>query len=1105
MKRIISLGLMALMLAVLCLGAIAQEDVLIQIDRLEKALDNQIPDWRINHGLTKGDRAPGLSDTGWTPLTPRATIREQKFWIGRSFSIPGVFAGMELENSPIHLECTFRGVGKVSGFFYQNGTQKESFLLEFGNQAREIQHTFSLTDKASPGEIVEVAFRFENMGRYPVIPQPSAEPGAYLRIATASLHMDKAHESWLQLSRFLLDVKIGAILLDFMPTTTPPSDRARPLSPQYLKNIESESYQKTRADFQRALMNFDPELISRHAPEKLEKSLERFYRDTAAAADYAREFGIHIAGNAHIDLAWLWRWRETVEVARATFSTIMDNMEEYPDIVYIQSQAQAYEWMEQYYPEVFSRIQDKVKTGRWEIIGGMWAEPDCNLIDGESFIRQILYGKRYFKEKFDVDVKIGWNPDSFGYNWNMPQFFLKSGINSFVTQKISWNDTTVFPHYLFWWEAPDGSRILTYFPPSGYVGQLEAERTAAALKLYEKNTGRKDTFILYGLGDHGGGPNRAMLDRARDYSRQRIFPPLRHSRFSGFIDRLRESDLSGLPVWKDELYLEYHRGTYTTQAETKRFNRKSEVLLSDAEKISTLASLFGRPVEQNSLLSAWKKVLMNQFHDILPGSSINPVYKDARESYLEAHEEAGRELDRSLEHLASRIDTNGSPEGSPLMVFNTLAWERDEKALVSLPESFDGDVRVFDDMGNEIPAQILPEAGRTLCFVARRIPALGYRIYFILPGKSTASNGELSVDATHLENRFFRIELDPESGNISRITDKIAQKEIIPAGAQANQLQLLENIPDEYDAWNIQYTGREWRLDSQEGIEVGRRGPAAASLKVKKSYLGLSKSRREPTSDFPSSFFTQEIILYEDFPRIDIEMHADWWEDHVQLKVAFPMTVQAPTATFEIPFASAERPTTRRSPWEKARFEVPAIRWADLSDDSYGISLLNESKYGYDVKDNVMRLTLLHSPLSPDPMADRGKHGFAYALYPHQGDWRSAHTVREGYAFNTPLRARFLPRQTGSLPGSLSFFGGTPPNIIPAHIKKTEDRNSVVVRLYESEGTPTTAQLRVFRKPKQAYELDLMENRLRTLSMEGNELNLKFGQSEIKTIELVFD
>ena len=782
----------------------------------------------------------------------------------------------------------------------------------------------------------------------------------------------------------------------------------------------------------------------------------------------------------------------------------MDNMEEYPDIVYIQSQAQAYEWMEEHYPEVFSRIREKVKSGRWEVVGGMWAEPDCNLIDGESFIRQILYGKRYFKEKFDVDVKIGWNPDSFGYNANMPQFFLKSGIDSFVTQKISWNDTTVFPHYLFWWEAPDGSRILTYFPPSGYVGQLRAERTAAALKLYEKNTGRKDAFILYGLGDHGGGPNRAMLDRAREYSRQRIFPPLIHSRFSAFIDRLRASDLSGLPVWKEELYLEYHRGTYTTQAETKRFNRKSEVLLSDAEKISALASLFGRPVEQDALLSAWKKVMMNQFHDILPGSSINPVYKDAREAYLEAQREAGRERDQSLRYLASRIDTSGSPEGMPLLVFNTLAWKRDGKVTVSMPPSIKGEISVYDDGGNEIPAQILPGEGRTLCFIARNLPALGYSVYSVAPQKPSLSDGELSVDSTHLENRFFRIEIDPKTGNISRITDKIAQKEIIPSGSQANQLQLLENIPDQYDAWNIQYTGREWRLDSHDGIKIGQRGPVSVSLKVKKSFLGLSKSRREPTSEFPSSFFSQEIILYEDVPRIDIEMHADWWEDQVQLKVAFPLTVRAPSASFEIPFAVVERPTTRRTPWEKARFEVPAIRWADLSGGSYGISLLNESKYGYDVENNVMRLTLLHSPLSPDPMADRGRHRFTYALFPHQGDWRSARTVREGYAFNTPLKAMFLPRQTGDLPGTQSFLGGTAPGIIPAQIKKAEDRDSLIVRLYESEGNPTGTRLRIFRKPQQAYEVDLMENRLRPLPMEGDELILKFGRSEIKTIELVF-
>jgi alpha-mannosidase len=735
----------------------------------------------------------------------------------------------------------------------------------------------------------------------------------------------------------------------------------------------------------------------------------------------------------------------------------------------------------------------------------MWAEPDCNLIDGESFIRQILYGKKYFKNKFGVDVKLGWNPDSFGYNWNMPQFFKKSGIEAFVTQKISWNDTTVFPYFLFWWEAPDGSRVLSYFPPTGYAGRFGAEEIVSGLKQFERNTGLREVLILYGLGNHGGGPNREMLNRARNYEKQDIFPRIKHSKASYFLNQIKKSHLKSLPVWKDELYLEYHRGTYTTQAETKKFNRKSEVLLSNAEKASALAFLLGRDYGQQFLNQAWEKVMMNQFHDILPGSSINPVYRDAREYYLEARHLAQKELMESLKSIASKIETSSGEEGTPLLVFNSLSWDRDGVVKVKLPSQFQGEAKVISDSGEEISSQILDsEEGKMLCFIARRVPSLGYRIYRVQEGSGKAYSSDLTVGEATLENRYFRIALHPQSGNIISIFDNLEKREVLAPSAQGNELQLLEDIPEQWDAWNIKYTGRNWRLDKAESIKIQEKGPVMAAIQVEKSYLGLSKSRRAPTPDFPSSFFSQKIILYEDIPRIDIEMKADWWEDHVLLKVAFPVDVNNNKATYEIPFAFVERPTARNTDWEKARFEVPAIRWADLSDGKYGVSLLNESKYGHDTKDNVLRLTLLRSPSWPDPMADRGKHEFSYALYPHKGDWREADTVLQGYDFNYPLLAIFIDSHQGELASSHSFFRASPSNIILVTIKKAEDRESLVLRLYESEGEATEAVVEFFRKPKKVYELDLMENRLSSVPFEEKTLALKFGKSEIKTLELVY-
>lgn len=1083
----------------------SQKDVQGRIKGIEALINDEVSPWKVSRAEARDVEKVELDDSGWESVKTGASFLDKTVWLRRWLEVPEGFAGVTTKGSKVDILFEFSGIGKSKGQFYVNGELKESFELEFGNQEKELKKEFLLASGANPGEKMLLALRLDNLGKIPLLERKTAEPGTYFQMKHARLRIEACVEAHRLLSQFLLDLKTGAILLDFLPPRSLPPRLVRSVSETYRKFSASKEFQDLRAKFEKSLFAFDIDALAKGNFSNVKSSLDRFYRETRPISDFAKSYTIFNAGNSHIDLAWLWRWRETVEVTRQTFSTIIDNMEEYPEIIYVQSQAQAYKWMEEFYPEVFERVKKKVKEGRWEIVGGMWVEPDCNLIDGESFIRQLLYGKRYFIEKFGVDVKLGWNPDSFGYNWNLPQFLKKSGFNAFVTQKISWNDTNVFPYFLFWWEAPDGSKILTYFPPTGYVGSFEAGEIVDGLRQYEKNTGLKNVLILYGLGNHGGGPNREMLNRARGYEKQGIFPEIKHTMASQYLSQLKKNELKSLPVWKDELYLEYHRGTYTTQAETKRFNRKSEVLLSNTEKVSSIASLFGKDYDQPSLKKAWEKVLLNQFHDILPGSSINPVYKDAKEGYLEAHQLAGKELASGLEHLASKIDTARGEKGTPLVVFNSLSWNRDGLVKIELPPEFQGEATVISDSGEEIASQLLSsKEGNILCFVAKGVPAFGYKVFKVRKGKAMPSSGSLTVEETALNNRYFRITLHPQNGNIISIFDNQEKREVLAPSAQGNLLQLFEDIPDYWDAWDIKYTGRSWQLDKADRMTIAEKGPVLAAIKVEKSHLGLSKSRYDPTPDFPSSFFSQNIILYEDLPRIDIEMEADWWEEHVLLKVAFPLDVKNEKATYEIPFASIDRPTTRSTDWEKARYEVSAIRWADLSDGKYGVSLLNESKYGHDVEGNVMRLTLLRSPLWPDPVADRGKHRFSYALYPHKGDWREADTVLKGYEFNYPLLALFTDSHSGELEPSLSFFRATPTNIILVTAKKAEDRDSLILRLYESEGTESEATLEFFRKPKKVYELDLMENRLRGLPFEESSLLMKFTKYEIKTLELVY-
>lgn len=1084
---------------------LSQQETQTRIQEIEALLDNTISLWKIEKGDVVGGEKITVDDAQWQSIRTGFPVQNKIFWLRHQFQVPEVFAGVKTEGSKISLSFKFQGLGVIEGQFFCNGQLKESFKLKFGNRIGNIKKGFLLTSKTKPGESILLAFRFDNLGRLPLIERKVSEPGTFLNLQEARFQIKEAQKAHKWLSRFLLDLKIGAILLDLSPSRAQVLKGERPLSEGYKRLSSSKEFQSIKRKFKKAVLSFDLDALSQGNLSKVKASLLKFYREVKPISNFSKNYTIYAAGNSHIDLAWLWRWRETVEVVKQTFSTILDNMEEYPDIVYVQSSAQYYKWMENYYPQVFERIKKRVKEGRWEIVGGMWVEPDCNLIDGESFIRQILYGKRYFKEKFGVDVKIGWNPDSFGYNWSMPQFFKKSGINAFITQKISWNDTTLFPYFLFWWEGPDGSRILTYFPPTGYSSQLRAERMLGGLKQFEKNTGFNKLLILYGLGNHGGGPNRKMLNRVKGYREQNIFPKLKYTSVANFLNQLKKKNLKSLPVWKDELYLEYHRGTYTTQAETKKFNRKSEVLLANTEKASSLAYLLGKEYPNHNLKNSWETVMMNQFHDILPGSGIAPVYRDAKEFYLEVQYVLQKALKESLLQLAQKIDTNNGQKGTPLLVFNPLSWTRTGVVKVKLPAELQEKVTVFDEKREEIQSQIIiSKDGNSLCFIARNVPALGYKIYKIKKGQGANFKNSLNVEKTALENRFFKITLHPETGNIISIFDKSEKKEVLSPEACGNELQLFEDIPDRWDAWNIQYTGRSWKLDKAREISIGMAGPVMASLKIKKDFLGLSKARRVPTPNFPSSFFTQEIILYEDIPRIDIAMNADWWEDHLLLKVAFPVNVKSNKATYEIPFASVQRPTTRNSDWEKARFEVPAIRWADLSERAFGVSLLNESKYGYDIKDKVMRLTLLRSPKWPDPMADRGKQQFSYALYPHKGDWREADTVQKGYEFNFPLISFFVGSHPGELPSSYSFFKASPSNIILATVKKAEDRESLILRLYEAEGKATKALIELFRKPKKVYELDLMENRLHSLTFNENSFHLEFGKSEIKTIELVY-
>jgi len=875
--------------------------------------------------------------------------------------------------------------------------------------------------------------------------------------------------------RFLIAVKLfaepGPHTWRYTIHVEPPPDRPNPLTlAQEIQSVEilGGNVESARA----ALATID------------DKSMRDAHARLMPLRDQFQKWSIRATGNSHIDMAWLWPWSETVDVVKRTSETALQLMDEYPDYTFSQSSARAYAWLEEKYPDVFAQIQKRVAEGRWEIVGGMWVEPDLNMPDGESIVRQLLVGKRYFKEKFNKDVRIGWNPDSFGYNWQLPQIYKKSGVDAFVTQKLGWNDTTKIPHKLFWWQSPDGTRLLTYLPHD-YTNSLDPVQMAKDTADYmPTHPGFTELMHLYGVGDHGGGPTRVQLDRGRKWSGSDVaFPRVFFGNAQGFFDDIAKANPT-LPVWNDELYLEYHRGVFTSQAATKRNNRRSEALLLDAEKFAAFAGIDStRPLDD-----AWKKVLFNQFHDVAAGSGIAAIYRDADRDYEEVRH-AGEELrTRALDDIAASVDTRGA--GIPLIVFNPLSWTRTGVVEAIVP---------FEPRGPKV--QILEKLSGDryrVLILAENIPPLGYKIFRIRhPERSEGplrrhSRAEevlrSAQDDVSLENEYLRITIDEKTGCITSLFDKRANREAIAPNTCGNLLQAFQDKPKDWDAWNIDanFEDKEWDLTEAEEVRVVERGPVRSIVRVVRK--------------FQSSTFAQDYTLYAGVPRLDVVTDVDWREKHILIKAGVTVPVETTKATYEIPFGTIERPTTRNTPAEKAKFEVPALRWADLGDATFGVSILNDSKYGYDAKGSVLRLSLLRAPEWPDPHADEGAHHFTYSIYPHKGDWRDGETMRRGYELNDPLIAMTVMPHAGTLPAEHSFLKVSPRNAIVSAVKSSGD--GTLVRVYEFEGKSADVALTFPHAIARAAETDLMENETGALTATGNELRVAIKPYEIKTLKV---
>ena len=792
-----------------------------------------------------------------------------------------------------------------------------------------------------------------------------------------------------------------------------------------------------------------------------QQSLSQLRRTLKPLSTKIKQRTIKCVGHAHLDMAWLWPIADTWEAAERTFKSILSLQEGFPELTYTHSSPALFEWLEQNRPALFQQIQQKVTEGSWSIDAGLWIEPEFNIIGGEAIARQILYGQRYCQQKFGTISKIAWLPDSFGFCWQLPQLLTQGGIETFVTLKLSWNDTTNFPHQLFWWHSPDGSRILSLMlPPIGT--DIDPIKMADHAAKWENNTQLSDSLWLPGLGDHGGGPTRDMLEKARRWEKSPFFPTLSFTTPNTYINALSPFPSTHLPTWNSDLYLELHRGCYTTHADQKQNNRHCEDLLYQAEVFATVAQLVAsQPYPKSDIDIAWKKLLFNQFHDILPGTSIPEVFVEANRDWEKVKEIGERIVEKSVNAIAQLIPFSKAPhpEAKPIVVFNPLSWAQTSVITFTIPdfpEHSNQTWKVYDSSKTDFPCQLTQEQSgnhqhATLSVLIRNLPAIGYKVLWLFQSSEPASHS-LPEHFT-LENKFLKAVINPTTGHITSLIEKSTQTETF--SQPGNQLQAFQDKGQYWDAWNIapDYINHPLSTPTVQTIEWLDAGPIIQRLRI--------------TYSLNQSTIYQTYRLDANAPYLQVENHIDWQETQVLLKVHFPLTVTSSTATYEIPFGAITRTTEPTTPADKAQWEVPALRWADLTqpDSSFGTSILTSGKHGFDASPNHLRLTLLKSPIWPDLNADKGIHHFSYAIYPHPGTWQSAKTVHQARALNIQPTTHLVQtaenqtKQPTLPPNTQSFLNINNENLILSTLKPSEEHpDEFIIRCYEAHGQTATLQ-----------------------------------------------
>lgn len=815
--------------------------------------------------------------------------------------------------------------------------------------------------------------------------------------------------------------------------------------------------------------------------ESVDKTIDYLYENFYNGVCGESDATVSCIGHTHIDVAWLWPLEQTEQKAQRSFATVLELMEKYPEYKFMSSQPQLYEYVKANAPEIYEKIKERVKEGRWEVEGGMWVEADCNLSSGESLVRQIIHGKKFMKDEFGVESNIVWLPDVFGYSAAMPQIMKKCGIDTFVTSKISWNEFNKMPYDSFMWEGIDGSEIFTYFMTAQnmekkgwterdtndkhndtlttYNAEIDARYVKETRDRYQQKEYSDEVLLSFGFGDGGGGPTKEMLEQQRRLSYGIPGIPKTQICFSGeMLERIKKNffenskELKYIPRWVGELYLELHRGTYTSIGKIKKCNRKGELMYQTLEKLSSMDKvLTNGEYNQEEINRAWKTMLLHQFHDVLPGSSVKEVYDRTDKDFAELFKKGNAEIESKINAVASNVETDGG-----IFVYNPNGFECND-----IVETRNGKIYV------------------------ENIPACGYKVI-----KPRMAKNSIVIEDKTIETPFYTILFD-ENYNIISLYDKENDREVVKKGEKLNELQAFEDYPKKYDAWEISdyYKEKMWTVDNVANTEIIDEG-ARKGIKISRDFLG--------------SAIVQTIWLYEDIRRIDFDTYIDWKEEHILLKAAFPIDVHANEATYDIQFGNLKRSTHQNTTWDKAKFEVCAHKWADISEDGYGVALLNDCKYGHSTDGSTMKLTLLKSATFPNPSADKEEHTFSYSLVPHGGSFKDARIAQMAQNFNQPMIAKEVGAQKGELSDCFSLVSCNRENIMIDTVKKAENEDATVIRLYEYFDRRCKAELVFGKEIKKAYLCDMLENNIKELEVEGNRVKLDVSNFEILTVKVIF-